>query len=76
MGMFVRLVWPGLRLMLLPLLWLAWFPAAVIMLAGTGLILLAAMNSDGRIINVACAFGCCSVAALIFNARRSIIRGR
>jgi hypothetical protein len=44
------------------------------MLSGTGLILLAARQSDGRMINLVCAFGCCSVAALIFNTRRYIIR--
>lgn len=47
MAILVRLVWPGLRLMILPFVWLAWFPALAIMLAGTGLILLAAMQSDG-----------------------------
>jgi hypothetical protein len=75
MSVFARLVWPGLRLMVLPFAWLAWLPAVAIVLAGTGLILLAVMHSDGRIIDLACAFGC-SVAALIFNMRRYIIRRR
>lgn len=76
MAVVVRLVWPGLRLMMLPFVWLAWLPAVAIMLAGTGLIMCAALDSDGRIINLACAFACCSVAALIFNTRRYIIRRR
>ena len=76
MAVVVRLVWPGLRLMMLPLVWLAWLPAGAIMLAGTGLILCAVMDSNGLIINLACAFACCSVAALIFNTRRYIIRRR
>ena len=59
-----------------PFAWLAWFSAVAIMLAGTGLIMCAAMRSDGRIINLVCAFGCCSVAAPIFNTRRYIIRRR
>jgi hypothetical protein len=67
---------PGLRLMMLPFARLAWFPAAAIMLACTGLIMCAAMHSDGRIINLVCAFGCCSIAALIFNTRRYIILRR
>ena len=76
MAIFVRLVWPGLRLMMLPFAWLAWFPAVAVMLAGTGLIMCAVMYGDGRIINLACAFACCSAAALIFNTRRYIIRHR
>ena len=76
MAVVIRLIWPGLRLMMLPFVWLAWFPAVAIMLAGTGLIMCAVMDGDGRIINLACAFGCCSVAALILNTRRYIIRRR
>jgi hypothetical protein len=76
MAIVVRLVWPGLRLMMLPFVWLAWFPAVAIMLAGTGLIMCTVTDSDGRIINLVCAFGCCSVAARIFNTRRYIIRRR
>lgn len=76
MALFLNLVWPGLRLMMLPFVWLAWFPALAIMLAGTGLITCAVMVSDGRIINLVCAFGCCAIAALIFNTRRHIIRRR
>jgi len=34
MAVVVRLVWPGLRLMMLPFVWLAWLPAVAIMLAG------------------------------------------
>jgi hypothetical protein len=76
MAIFIKLLWPGLRLMALPFAWLAWFPAAAIMLAGTGLIMCVVMHRDGRIINLVCAFGCCSIAALIFNTRRYIIRRR
>lgn len=76
MAIFMKLLWPGLRLMVLPFAWLAWFPAVAVMLAGTGLIMCTVMHSDGRIINLVCAFGCCSIAALIFNTRRYIIRRR
>jgi hypothetical protein len=73
---FAKLVWPGLRLVTLPFAWLAWFPAVAIMLAGTGLILRAFMDGDGRIIDLTYASAACSVAALIFNLRRQIIRRR
>jgi len=73
MAIFVRLVWSGMRLVMLPFVWLAWFPAAAIMLAGTGLIMCAALDCGGRIINLACSFACCFVTMLIFNTRRCII---
>jgi hypothetical protein len=69
-------VCPGLLLMMLPFAWLAWFPAVVIMLAATDLILRAFMDADGRMINLAYAFALGSVAAMIFNMRRQIIRHR
>ena len=49
--------------MMLPFVWLARFQAEAIMLAGTGLTLLAVMHSEGRIINLAGAFAACSVAS-------------
>ena len=73
---FAKFVWPGLRLMMLPLVWLMWFPAVIIMLAGTGLIVCAGMDGGSCIIDLACAFAACSIAALIFKTRRQIIRRR
>ncbi len=73
MTALVKFFWPGFRLMILPFVWLSWFPAVAIMLAGIGLILRAFMDSNGWIIKVVCAFAACSVAAVIFKVRRQII---
>lgn len=70
---FAILAWPGLRLMILPF---AWFPAGAIVLAGTGLVLRAFMDDDGRIIDLTYALPACSAAAPIFNVRRHVIRDR
>jgi hypothetical protein len=69
-------VWSGLRLMMLPFAWLAWFPAIAIICAGTGLTLCAVMDSDGWVIDLTYAFAAFSAAAAIFNIRRKIIGRR
>ena len=76
MTTLARVAWPGLRLLILPLAWLAWLPAAVLMLGGTGALLLVAMHADGRSIDLVLALAMASAAAVIFKTRRAILRRR
>ena len=76
MTTLARVAWPGLRLLILPFVWLAWLPAAVLMLGGIGALLLVAMHADGRSIDLVLALAMASAAAVIFKTRRAILRRR
>ena len=77
MSLIIRIIWPGIRLLILPFVWAAWIPAVVMVLAGIGCLQLVFVDPGGvwgKTLDTLLAVGLCSIAAAIFELRRRIIR--